>query len=195
MTKAELIHDLRTSRAQLDALVEGMPKDELTARTMSGAPSVKDVLAHLAAWEAELVTALAKLKQGVRSRFFDLGDEHVDALNATTYEENKDRPLERVMADFRGVRVQVIRQVERFSQAELDAPVSKHSGATLTEVVLGETIEHQQEHLPGLRAWRVSDGRRQTADGSRQPANDRLKTEDTIPAYHPRTRGTKGTDD
>ena len=193
MTKAELIYDLRTSRAELDALVEGMPEEELTARTMSGAPSVKDVLAHLAAWEAELVTALAKLKQGVRSRFFDLGDEHVDALNATTYEDNKDRPLERVMADFRGVRVQVIRQVERFSQAELDAPVSKHSGATLTEVVLGETIEHQQEHLPDLRAWRVGsspgppgagmvcgsgNSRRQTAVGRRETAESRRQTED-----------------
>jgi len=155
MTKQELIETLDFSRGAIDDLLEGAPDETLLAPGLNGEWSVKDLLAHLTAWEAEMVRALAQLRQGGRPAYFDIGAEQVDALNAQFYRENKDRPLERILADFEGVRAQLIRQVERYSSAELNAPPKGVGGTTtILEYIRSETLKHEQDHLPDLRAWR-----------------------------------------
>ena len=153
MKRAELLQQLRSSRDGLEALLEGLPDGARETPGAAGEWSVKDLLAHLAAWEAELVTAMAKLKQGTRSIYFDMSDEKVDEQNARIYADNRDRSWDRVMHDFNAVRPQVIRQTESFSQAELEAVVSKKPGKRLMDYILGETAEHLDDHLPELRAW------------------------------------------
>ena len=151
MTKQELIETLDFSRAVFDELLENVPEAAVVRPGPNGEWSAKDVLAHLTAWEAEMVRALAQLRQGLRPEYFTRKTP-VDALNEQFYRDSKDRPLERVLADFEGVREQLLRQVERFSPAELDAPPkSVKTSQSLRQLILSETLEHEQEHLPDLK--------------------------------------------
>ena len=157
MSKAELLRQLETSRGELEGILEGVPEEALSVAGAIGEWSVKDLMAHMAAWEAELITALAKLKQGIRSDLFNTWpDEKVDAANARIYQENRGRPLERVLVDFRGARKQLIRQVEGLSQTQLDSVISTQTRRSLAEEIWQDSVQHDAEHLPELRAWPVS---------------------------------------
>ena len=154
MKKTELLRELKTSRGEMDDILEGVPEGALTVAGTIGEWSVKDLMAHMAAWEAELVTVLAKLKQGTRSAYFNSWpDDKVDAANARIYRENRDRTLERVLVDFQGARKQLIRQVESLSQTQLDAVISKQTGRSLIEEIWEDSVRHDAEHLPELKAW------------------------------------------
>src|SRR5262245_22456078 len=154
MTQSDLLAALEDSRKTLLAALDGLPDEALEQPGVVEDWSVKDVLSHLIAWEAELVKLLVQAWQGWRPGFLDLGD--TDALNLKWYKENKDRPLDRVMADFHGVRKQTVRQVERFSDRELGDPKFYKwlDGRPLSGWIAAETYEHEAEHAEHIRRWR-----------------------------------------
>jgi uncharacterized protein (TIGR03083 family) len=154
MTREELLQALRASRAQIEAALAGLADAQLTEPGALGEWSVKDILSHLTAWEAEAVTALAKVKRGLKPGKIPWAQAEVDALNAKWYKENKRRPLDRVLADFRGVRAQTLKLVESFSDEDLAAPRPWFDNGTLVELIKAETFEHEAEHLPHILEWK-----------------------------------------
>ena len=156
MTRDEILKTLRASRAQVEAVLTGLTHAQLTEPGALGEWSVKDLLSHLTAWEAEAVTVLAKVKRGQKPGKIPWEPAEVDALNAKWYKENKSRPLERVLADFRGVRAQMLRQVEALTDNDLAEPRPWFGQRALLEMIKAETFEHEAEHLPHLLEWRRS---------------------------------------
>ncbi len=154
MHRDEILKTLRDSRANMEAALAGLSDAQLTDPGAMGEWSVKDILSHLTAWEAEAVTVLAKAKQGRKPGRIPWADAEVDALNATWYKENRSRPLDRVLADFRGVRAQMLRQVESFTDQDLVEPRPWFENRALLEMIKAETFEHEAEHLPHVLAWR-----------------------------------------
>ena len=153
MTKDELLRAIQKSRAELEAVLAGLTEEQMTDPGVMGDWSVKDILSHLTAWEAETVTLLAKTKQG-KQPAAGHSDKEIDALNARWYKENKNRPLNHVLADHAGVRKQLLRQLESCSEAELNAPRPWLKNRAVGEWVIGDTFEHEAEHLMSLREWR-----------------------------------------
>ncbi|MBI2976145.1 MAG: ClbS/DfsB family four-helix bundle protein, partial [Chloroflexi bacterium] len=122
MNKSEILTALQSSRAAMLQALDGLSDSD---RQQPGAVdqwSVKDVLAHLVRWEVELVTLLAQARQGKKPTYADFSPEKVDDVNAQWQRDDRDRPLEKILADFHGVRKQTIRQVESFSDDELTNP-------------------------------------------------------------------------
>jgi hypothetical protein len=158
MTQSELIAALEDSRKDLLAAVDGLPQAALEQPGVVDDWSVKDLLSHLTAWEAELVKMLAQARLGRRPAFLDLGN--TDTLNQKWHQENKDRALDRVLADFHGARRQTLRQVERFSDRELGDPRLYRwlDGKPLSEWIAAETYEHEAEHAQHIRRWREKSG-------------------------------------
>lgn len=154
MLRDELLNALRDSRAQMEAALSGLADAHLTEPGALGDWSVKDILSHLTAWEAEAVTALARVKRGLKPGKIPSAPAEVDALNAKWYKENKRRPLDRVLADFRGVRAQMLRQVEGLSDKELAEPRPWMGNESLADMIRSETFEHEAEHLPQLLEWK-----------------------------------------
>ena len=105
----------------------------------------------------ELITLLWQLKQGQKPSYPTLNDQDVDQLNEKWFRDNRDRPLDRVMADFLAVRKQTIRQVERFSDGELSDPKRYPvlGGDPLEEWIAGDSYRHEAEHEAQLRLWRT----------------------------------------
>lgn len=159
MTKNELLGALSESRAQLTAALAGLDETHLLAPGAGGDDwTVKDVLSHLTAWEAEVVTGLAKFRRGQSPGKTHYSQAEILAQNASWYAENKDRPLERVLADFHGVRKQLTRQLEACTEKDLSAPRKWFNNGTVEDWVRGWILEHEHEHAEHLQAWRRQAG-------------------------------------
>lgn len=158
MTRDELLTALKNARAEMENALAGLTEAQMTEPGVVGEWTVKDLLAHLTAWEVEVVTTMGHLQRGQRIKAVAWTDEDVQRLNTQWHIDYKDRPLERVLADYRAVRPQTLRQVERLTEADLREPRPWLNGDTLEKMIAIETFEHEAEHLPHLRAWRTAKG-------------------------------------
>lgn len=114
--------------------------------------SLLDKLAHLAAWDAEAVLALARIKQGGKPRYLNISPVDTDKLNAQWLVENRGRPVERVLGDFQGVWRQLVRQVRGFAPADLE-DIKRFpwlQGKSLVDFVDEWVLQHEREHLHAL---------------------------------------------
>lgn len=160
MPKTEVIADLREARAQLNAAIDGLSTDQMHQPGAIGLWSVKDTLAHLVSWEAELVTALSRLEQHKRKppRIIDIED--IDEWNEEQYHINVRRTLDDVLQDFEGVHRHLIRAIEDLSNRELDdnRQFEWMEGEPLSYLIAENAIWHEEEHADDIRAWRESAG-------------------------------------
>lgn len=159
MTKQELRSALEASRAALLDAIEGLTPEQLLQPQAVGEWSVRDILQHLSLWEAELVRLMVHIDQGRKA----VGQSFVpnpdfDSLNARWHAETKDRPLERVLEDFHGVRRQTLRWVDEFSEDDLTRIRREawlHNQA-LARWVADYSFEHEAEHTAHIRTFRQS---------------------------------------
>ena len=157
MNTNELLSSLETSRKRIVEAINDFSDLEMIEAATLGDWSIKDVLAHIVAWEAELVTALARdVAQNKRPTLLDNTDEQTQKLNLKWYAENKDRPLDRVRDDFNGVRKQLIRQIINFNEKDFIDPKKYKwlNGKTLADYIADYANGHDEEHIEALRAWR-----------------------------------------
>lgn len=162
MKKAEVLEKIRSGRERLEAAIAGMSEAEMARPGVVGDWSVKDLLAHVTAWEAELVTALWYTTLGRQPRLGSIRD--VDAWNAERYEENRGRPLDRVLGDFRGVYDQLLQRVEKLSDDELNDPQRYKwtRGEPLLAYIAANSYDHEKEHAAQIEVYRKA----RTANGS-----------------------------
>lgn len=154
MTQAELLKAFKEARAAMEAALAGLSDEQLTQPGLEGEWAVQDVLSHLTAWEAELVTGLAKVKSGQKPGKTQWTMAEINAQNAKWYAENKDRPLERVRADFHGVRKQTLRQIEALTDADVAQPRAFLDQGTIADWALTWVIEHETEHARHITEWK-----------------------------------------
>lgn len=147
-TRPELIQALNHSRQELESALRGLTPDEMEA--VRGHWSVKQTLAHLTVWEAELVTGMAKLKRGQKTFKTQYPDAEVNTINDRVAQETARRPLERVQADFVGVRKQLLRQLEGWSDKDLNA-MRFPKNESLADLVINWVVEHEIEHAVELK--------------------------------------------
>jgi hypothetical protein len=152
-TRQALIEALTDTRAATESVLAGLEPAGLVAPGVAGDWSVKDVLAHLTAWEVEMLTNLGKARRGAKTGRTRWTQAQTDAQNAAWHSQMKDRPLSQVLDDFRGVRRQSLRQVEGLTDQVL-AAVPAWLDQPLGEYIASQTCEHETEHLLELRAWR-----------------------------------------
>ncbi len=155
MNKAALIQQIQEERARLLKALEGLTPEEMSQEPVFGKWTVKDILAHIAVWHGRLITLLFQLEQGRRPRDLELSEAEVDALNERFYQEQKDRPLERVLADFHGTYQQLLKRLERLSEEDLTQP-GRFPGLAepLWKLIAADTFEHDAEHRADIERWR-----------------------------------------
>ncbi len=151
MNPKDLLRALADTRAQTEAALAGLTEDQLIDPGVIGDWSVKDILAHLTAWEAELVTLLVKVKRGQKPTWPTPTE--FDDLNAKWHKETKNRPLDRVLADWRGVRKQTVRQVEGLTEADLNQKWGWLRNRVAHDLIASNSCRHEAEHLAQIQAW------------------------------------------
>jgi uncharacterized protein (TIGR03083 family) len=157
MTKDELLADIEREWEALQAAIDGLTDSQMTRLPVAGEWTVKDLLAHIAVCESLLVTSLYKVERGVPPAGVDLTPAQVDRQNAQFYQEQKGRPLERVLEDLYDVHLALVNRLDGFSEAML-ADAKKFTwmkGRPLSAFVAEDSVEHYREHTADILAWRA----------------------------------------
>ncbi len=157
--KAELLERIERARASLDEVIDGLSDGQLSAPGPDGAWSVKDHLAHLAAWEQGIA---ALLQRRPRYGAMQLDEKtylstDADGLNAIIYQQNKGRSLGEVRAAFRQAQRELLAALGGLTDTDLSKTYSHYqpdepgedSGAPIVSWIAGNTYKHYDEH----RAW------------------------------------------
>jgi hypothetical protein len=151
---------IQTSRAALDNLVASLDEKSITVPGVEGEWSIKDILAHLAAWEARLTVWLEAALRGERAARPEPGLtwDAMDALNEQTYRANRDLPLTAVLRQAREIHVRLLQTVQaclgQLSPADFErAPDGDGDEAPLKFQIAANTYEHYEEHVANIQAW------------------------------------------
>ena len=157
MNKQELISKIEDERARLEEAISTLSPEQLTAPDAIGEWSIKDVLAHLAMWTSRCVTLVYQAEQGQKPEDVDAMFDSYEEVNAEDHQSQKDRLLDRVVADFRGSHRQLLRGLDAWKEADLfDAGrFTWLRGKSLGEFILGETAEHDSDHCRQIEQWRT----------------------------------------
>jgi hypothetical protein len=154
MTRAELLEQIRSRRAQLETVLVQFSPEHMLTPALPGHWSVKDVLAHLGWWAQRIVNTYHTLRQG------NIPDPHlealgIDELNAQVFAEHEGRPLAEVRREERQAYQALLALAESAPEADLFDPnrFAWTEGQPFVEWVKGNTYEHYAEHLPDLQAW------------------------------------------
>jgi hypothetical protein len=144
-----LIESIQAGRASLDARLVGLDEAAMIRPGVQGEWSVKDLLAHLVFWEGGMVE---NLKRAVRGEVPQYPSGELDDINAQVFAENRQRPLEAVLAESRQSFEALLAQVQGLPEEDLIDPgrFAWTEGKPLWEYIAGESFEHIREHLQDL---------------------------------------------
>lgn len=156
MKKTQLIQNIQAGRTALLGAMDGLPEDVLLRPFAVGVWSVKDVMAHLAVWESELITALAGLgTPGKVPHIVQIED--FDEYNDEQYRATVRRPLDLIQDDFAAVFKQLLKVVEA-----LDEPLLNDTrrfpwmqGEPIWTLIEENGYLHEQEHAQDILRWRA----------------------------------------
>lgn len=155
MDVEQILEELDSSRERLLLALEPLPDEALVEPGAMGDWSVADILAHLTAWESEIVTGLMMIYQGRTPTRLLRAFEDVDGYNARQHADNEGRNLDVIFDDLQGVRVQLEQWLEEFSDRELNDPqrYSWSKGLPLWHLVKENSFGHEEEHLPDIEVY------------------------------------------
>ena len=154
MTKPELLDKIRTGYAELDQVLAPLNEAQMTTGGENGAWSIKDILAHLAAWQQRTLTRIEAALRNEKPAIPPLtSDEEIDQLNEHFYQENKHRSLSEVLSNFRTSSSQLLEAVQAAPEEVLIDPqrVPWLNGIAVWQIVAGNTYEHIAEHMDSIQ--------------------------------------------
>ena len=134
--RQDLLAQIRADRARFDEIVDAVPPELLTEPILPGGWTVKDVLGHIA-WGDREGIGMMRARALVGS---PLWDRPQDERNEEVVRENRSRPLDEVMADYRAAFDEWMSAMEELTEEELNDP-GRFSGLA--------------ERIPGWLPWRV----------------------------------------
>ena len=164
ITRARLIETLRAARADWEALIARVDAARLTEPGAEDAWSVKDVLAHVAAYERWTADQLAGLLRGETGMMassalpdapsMDSKDDR-DRRNEAIFEAHHRHSLARVRAEAREA---FARLLELIGQLPEEALAERRryrwtGGLALAQAIASDSYEHYAQHAPAIRAW------------------------------------------
>lgn len=162
--KAALIDNIRTKQTALEQALEMLNEQQMTTPGVVGAWSIKDVVAHINAWER---IALGRLQAAAKNTmpavswapgeptFTELSDTDVDSINNEFYQHNKDRSLQDVLAEFHTLPLRIVDALQELSDDVL-TDVQRFTWTfdrPLWNFIPGDSYEHVDEHLAQIQAW------------------------------------------
>jgi hypothetical protein len=152
-SKEELLERIQFAWTDLGAVIAALPAEVLAAPGPTGW-SVKDNLAHVAAWEQVMLRHYLRREPahevlGVDEARLPGLDE--DGINQILHERHQDRPASEVLDEFHRSHEQVVRALEGMAWDDLTAPnPGDQERRPLLEWVVGNTYDHYDEHRDNI---------------------------------------------
>jgi hypothetical protein len=153
ITKTVLLNNIQSGYNEFAALIAPLSEEQMTIPAVNDHWTVKDNVAHLTAWQSYVLNQLRGLIDGKEPPAFMPGLSE-DEINVGFYEENKERPLAEIMADFHLSYQRVLAGVQGMSEETLNAPFPwRKDGNAVWGLIAGNTFEHYEEHGNIIRLW------------------------------------------
>jgi hypothetical protein len=159
MTTEQLLARLDVAWRDFEASYAGLTEPQLLTPNVTGAWSVRDIIAHVTWWEEEALEHLPLIRDGGRPPRYSVKYGGINAFNALMTERRRNLPL-----------AEVLRQHD-----EVHARLVAYVAAAPEELVRTETrfrrrlkldaIGHYPIHARAIRAWRE-----RTKDGAIAPS-------------------------
>ncbi|CAN5408673.1 hypothetical protein BH09CHL1_BH09CHL1_16210 [soil metagenome] len=159
METEERIHPVRFremvigSRFRWERAIERVPGDRWDDPTAPGNGTIKDLIAHIAWYEAQLMSLLLTrdFSQGSGLWFVE-----PDERNAAIYAERAHWTRERVVQEEQELFEALRPLLAELDEVDLNEPsqfVGMPDDLVPWEVIAGNTFGHYDEHLPDLEDW------------------------------------------
>jgi hypothetical protein len=153
--KAELMQRISNSRTALEEMLNSLSQEQLN-RSGSSGWSIKDHMAHLAAWELGIAELLR-----CRSRFAAMQVEEAvsqgkseEEINDLIYHQHAALPLAEIRRKFRDAHSQLLAVLDELDDKDLLKPYASFAdegGTTqqrpVVNWIIGNTYAHFDEHL------------------------------------------------
>ena len=159
-TKADLLARIEDEREHWHRLLAKIDRARMKEPGPMGAWTFKDLTAHLLGWRERTIARLDAAGRGDEMPPLPWpaeldGDDaaDVDAINAWIYEQNRDRPLDDVLADADASYQRLASSVSALSENDVTSPdrFPYLEGQALADAdLLGHLHE---EHEPAINAW------------------------------------------
>ncbi|HUS17298.1 MAG TPA: maleylpyruvate isomerase N-terminal domain-containing protein [Chloroflexia bacterium] len=162
LTREEALAAFDAARREHQAFLAAIPRERMTEPGATGPWSVKDVIAHVAAWRGWTVARLeaTAARRPEPPPPWPSGLNQDDPINAWFREQHRDEPLDAVLAGWDA-------SFDRLRAACVSLPDEAlfdpayfpwMEGTALIEGLPGGFLGHfREEHEPALRAW-LADG-------------------------------------
>lgn len=157
MTKERLREYMEAKRGELLDTVGSLPPSRRETPGVQGLWSVKDILAHLAAWNNRLLRWIGESEQGLTPETPepDYAWERIDQLNHDTYLKSKDAGYDEALESFNASYAAILERLDGWRDEELNR-VGMYDwclGEPLWVMIGFNTFDHYRSHLAAIRRW------------------------------------------
>ncbi|MCC7362757.1 MAG: DinB family protein [Dehalococcoidia bacterium] len=143
--RRRLLAELDLERNQLWRNIEWCRIRDIE-RPFVGDWSLKDIIGHIATWEAEVVTAFRSIAAGRRPELYDFEAQRLDDWNIDHVERKRDIPFWAMVEQLRGGRERLLSEIAEVSDEELLREGSRR------ERLVRSVIEHDRHHWHDIAA-------------------------------------------
>lgn len=152
MNKAIFLETLQTGRAQWETLLAKVDQARMTEPGIEGEWSLKDILAHIAWYEREMVGIL-QTRALIGSSLWVLPNAE---RNAAIFDQNRNRSLSVVLTEAQHVYSELLHAAQSLTDDDLIDPSRYRDMPTdwvPWKVFADNSYEHYAAHIPAIRAW------------------------------------------
>ncbi|KAF0107670.1 MAG: hypothetical protein FD146_1704 [Anaerolineaceae bacterium] len=152
LTKPELLQRIRDERRALEKVLARLTHPQMLLPGVDGEWSVKDVLAHISAWERNMLRWTGSLLRGQPPATPDPWD--VERINAAIHAQVKDRPLAEALEEFRESYRAALALAESLTEKQLQTeyPSTWPMGPLWLGVAANMNF-HYKEHREDIEKW------------------------------------------
>lgn len=157
--KPELLEYLAQGRARLLSVIDGLSEEEMTISGVVGDWSVKEILAHIAAWDKETKAVIDKAVSQEHPKFdYTIsGARGFAKWNAQEIEKRRALSAGQILAEMEEAREGLIELTHRLGDEDLSRRfVPPWRWPTTPRRNLEIQAEHDMEHADQIMAWRRS---------------------------------------
>jgi uncharacterized damage-inducible protein DinB len=151
INKETFLERMQTTRAQWEVLLKEVDEINMIRPGVEGEWSMKDIIAHVAWYDREMVGIL-QARALVGSSLWVLPNAE---RNAAIFDQNRGRSLQDVLAEARRVYAELLEALQSLAEEELIDP-SRYRDMPADwvpwKVFADNTYDHYAAHIPAIRA-------------------------------------------